>query len=134
VKKKWYKKIWIFFQYFKLTNILSMSPTYFTNYSMHNSLNIHFSLRSTTTKNSNWTFVCFIFLNKKKKLKHWTTILDQLNYISTCHSNNFHTNVVPSNLTFSLLKPTIKPSPFWNFHFVHPWQHHFVFFPFAQEW
>jgi hypothetical protein len=100
------------------------------------SLKIHFCLRRTTIRNNNLIFF-FIFFREGKEKKIVTisshySILDLPNYISTCYSNNLHTNVVHPNLTFSSLVPTTTPSPRWNFHFDHPWQHHYVFFPTKQ--
>ncbi len=73
--------------------------------------------------------VFFLIGKEKKQLKFQAISLDMLNYISIFHSNNLHTNVVHPNLIFSSLEPTTKPSPFWNFHFDHLWQHHSMFFP-----
>jgi hypothetical protein len=54
------------------------------------------------------------------------------NYISTCHSNNFHIDVHPNFYPFSH-EPTIEPSPFWKIHYPHLSQHHLTFFPSRQK-
>jgi hypothetical protein len=90
-----------------------------------NNFKFYFSLRSATIKNNNLTFVCSIFSNKKKENICSTSTKLHLNF----HSINLCTNFVHPKLTFFSFEPTTKPSPFWYFHFGHPWQHHFVFFP-----
>jgi len=78
-------------------------------------------------------FVVFFHEGKgKKNLQSWTIVLDLSNYISTCHSKKIRINFIHPNLTLSSLGPTITPWPFWNFHFDHPWQHHFTLFPTKQ--
>lgn len=78
-----------------------------------NNLKIHFSLRRETIKNSNSTFVCYIFLSKRKWKKK--IVLHLLNYIFTFHFINLHTIFVHPNFTFFSFEPTTKPSSFWKF-------------------
>ncbi len=82
-----------------------------------------------------WFFWLYFSKQKRKKelLKGWTIVLDLLNYSSICHSSNLHPNVVHPNLNLSSLEPSTRPSPFWKIHFVHPSQHHIVFFRSTQE-
>jgi hypothetical protein len=60
-------------------------------------------------------------------------VLDLQNYISICHSNNPHTNVIHPNFCPSSQEPTIEPSPFWKMHYPHFSQCHLMFFPSKQE-
>jgi hypothetical protein len=86
-----------------------------------------------------WIVIWLLFVvfskpkKKKEMLKSQTIVQYLLNYIFTCCFSNLHSNIVHPNSTFSSLEPTIKPSPFWNFHFGRPWQHHFMSFPSTHE-
>jgi hypothetical protein len=50
---------------------------------------------------------------------HFHLSFQQSSYI--CHSSIFDP---------FFIEPTIRPTPSWNIHFPHPWQHHLLFFPF----
>ncbi len=59
--------------------------------------------------------IFFVKKKRKKQLQSWAIVLDLPNYISTCHSNNLHTNVGHLNLTISSWHPPLHPHHFEEF-------------------